>query len=304
MKIIITGGSGFIGKHLTTLLLEKGYEVVILDIVSPSFAKEQNLSIVFHNIDLTREKIPREILTGVHAIVHLAGRSIFCRWSEQIKKEIYDSRVKSVENLVDSCKQLSQKPEVLISASAAGYYGSRGEDDLDESSSAGSDFLSKLCADWEVQTRKADSLGIRTVQIRTAPVLGDGGLLDQMLPIFKLGLGGSIAGGKQWFPWIHIKDIIHIYLFALENRQFQGAVNACSPQLVRQREFAQTLAKVVKRPAFLSTPKWALRLRFGELADALTASQKVRPTKLLYADYQFRFPDLNDALINLLETRD
>lgn len=294
MKIIITGGAGFIGQSLSTALLQRGYKVVIFDLFPP----RENVD--FLKIDLTDGPLEGTILEGVDAIIHLAGRNIFGRWNNKLKNEIYQSRILGTRNLVSSLQNLSQKPRILISASAVGFYGDRGEEKLSESSAPGLDFLAHVCVDWESEARQAETLGIRTVQVRTAPVLGHGGLLAKLLPLYKLGLGGPIGSGRQWFPWIHIQDIINIYIWAMENQTVKGSINACTPQQISNKEFSETLAKVLRRPAFFKIPAPIFWLIFNDLADALSASQKVFTKKLLENGYHFHFPNLKGALEDIL----
>ena len=293
-KVVITGGSGFIGQQLTVALLQKGYEVSIFDLHPPKQG-------AFLKVNLMDENLPGKLFKDVDAIIHLAGTNIFGRWNEQVKKSIYESRILGTRNLVSSLEKLIQRPKVLVSASAVGIYGDRGGEDLYESSTPGSDFLAKVCIDWEKEARQAEKFGLRTVQIRTAPVLGHGGLLSKSLPIYKLGLGGPIGSGRQWFPWIHIQDIVEIYIFAMENEKIQGPVNSCSPQHITNKEFSDTLAKVLHRPAFFKVPKWALKLIFNDLTDFIIASQKVYPKKLVDAGYKFSFPNIKKAIENILK---
>ncbi len=171
---------------------------------------------------------------------------------------------------------------------------------MHEHSLPGNDFLAKVCVDWEKEANRAQSLGVRAVQIRTAPVLGHGGLLGKLLPIYKLCLGGPIASGKQWFPWVHIQDIVGIYLFAMENEHAQGPMNAAAPEHVSNKDFSDTLAKILKKPAFFQVQKWQLKLLLGDLADSIIASQKVSPKKLIDLGYQFAFPNLRQALENII----
>lgn len=300
MKVIITGGSGFIGQALTAALLQKGYRVSILDLIPPPKNDGPlRKQVDFFKVDLM-EELPQELFKDTQAIIHLAGKNLFGRWNKQVKESIYQSRILGTKNLVTVLEKLPERPKVLVSASAVGIYGDRGEEELDESSALSSDFLARVCMDWEKEARVAEKFGVRTVQIRTAPVLGTGGLLSKLLPIYKLGLGGPIASGQQWFPWVHIKDIVNIYIFALENENLKGPVNTCSPEQVRNKEFSSILAKVIKRPHFLRVPKWSLKLLFNDLADFIVASQKVYPKKLLAAGYKFSFPHLKQALENIL----
>ncbi|MDO8635204.1 MAG: TIGR01777 family oxidoreductase, partial [Dehalococcoidia bacterium] len=212
MRVIITGGAGFIGQRLTAALIEKGHQITVLDHHPPSS------EVAFVQVDLAGQELPAELFQNIDAIIHLAGRNIFARWNQQVKKQIYDSRIVGTRGLVKSLAKLARKPEVFISASAVGFYGDRGEENLDESSTQGSDFLAKVCIDWEKEALVAGNYGIRTVQVRTSPVLGAGGLLAKIAPLYKLGLGGPLGSGNHWFPWVHLQDIVNIYVFALENR--------------------------------------------------------------------------------------
>jgi uncharacterized protein (TIGR01777 family) len=292
-KVIITGGSGFIGQHIAAALLKKNCEVYILGLHPPKLGK-------FVRVDLLDKNLDGGLFSGADTIIHLAGTNIFGRWSERKKKLIYESRVSGTRNLVLALEKSTQKPKGFISASAVGFYGNRGDEELQESSLPGTDFLAKVCVAWEKEARQAEKIGLRTVQIRTAPVLGHGGFLGKLLPLYKLGLGGPIGSGRQWFPWIHIKDIADIYVFAMENKQVQGPINACSPERVTNKDFSDTMAKILRRPAFFRMPKWALRLLYNDLADAICASQKVSPKKLANLGYKFSFPNLQGALTNII----
>lgn len=298
MRIIITGGAGFIGQHLTAALLDKGYQIRIADHHPPR--QQTHFAVDFVELDLGNQAPPPDLFRDVDAIIHLAGKNLFGRWNEHVMRQIMDSRVFGTRSLVSALHNLPRKPKAFISASAVGFYGDRGEEDLDESSPPGHDFLAAVCYAWEHESQKAEALGLRSVQVRTAPVLGQGGLLSKLLPAFKLGLGGPIGSGQQWFPWIHLRDIVGIYTLAIENENIQGPVNACSPQNIRNREFTEALSEVLRRPAFVRMPGWALRLVFGDLADSVVTSQKVHPTKLMEAGYDFAFPDIREALRDTL----
>lgn len=294
MKVIITGGAGFIGQNLAKLLKAKGHTVIIWDLKQPEVEDS------FEKLDLVRQEPPLQLLEEVDGIIHLLGKNIFGKWTDKTKKAIYDSRIKSTQNLVSALSKLQQKPSVLISASAVGYYGDRGEEKLTEDSLAGNDFLAKVASDWEKEARKAEALGIRTVQIRTALALGEGGLLEKLTPLYKWGLGGPIGSGTQWFPWVHIQDLISIYAFVLENSKAQGPINTAAPQQMRNKDFSKVLGDVLHRPSFMPTPKFGLRLLYGDFADAITASQRVSSAKLQNLGYRFLFPDLKPALQNIL----
>lgn len=290
MNVIVTGGSGFIGSVLVSALLDKGHQVTVFDHHPP---RQQ---VGFVQLDLVGQELSADLFQGKDAIIHLAGKNIFGYWSQRVKKQIYDSRILGTRSLATSLTRLTSPPRTFISASAVGYYGDRGDEDLTELSPPGNDFLARVCIDWEKETREVDSLGVRSVQVRTAPVLGQDGLLKKVEPFYKLGLGGPLGSGNQWFPWVHLRDIVSIYVFALENEDIRGPVNACSPHLVRNKEFSRTLARVMRRPHLFKTPKWALRLMFGDLADAIMCSQKVHPAVLTKAGYTFAFPDIRKAL--------
>lgn len=293
-KIIITGGSGFIGQHIASLLLQRGDEVVVCDVAPPKRG-------TFVKASMLDKDLSSDLFEGADAVIHLAGTNIFGRWNERKKKALYESRVLGTRTVISALEKTKRPPTVFISASAVGLYGDRGDEELDEQASPGNDFLARVCVDWEKEAGRAQDIGIRTVEIRTAPVLGPGGLLQKMLPVFKMCLGGPLGDGKQWFPWIHIEDIARIYLFAMEHENIRGPFNACSPERVTNREFSDELAGVLRRHAFFKTPRWALRIALGDLADSILASQKVSSQKLIRAGYDFAFPSLREALLELLK---
>jgi len=293
-RITITGGSGFIGQNIAALLLEKSYEVCIVDSRPPLIGR-------FVEADLMSEGLPTEPFEGAESVIHLAGETIFGRWNERKKKAIRKSRTLGTRNLVSTLKRLKQPPASFVCASAVGFYGERGDEELFETSPPGKDFLAHVCIDWENEASQAHDIGIRTVMMRTAPVLGEKGLLQKVLPVYRMGLGGPLGSGTQWFPWIHIRDIAQIYVFAIEHKKIEGPCNACAPEYITNQDFSDALARVLRRPALVKVPKWALRLALGELADSIVASQKVSPKKLIDAGYEFSFPDLEKALVHLLK---
>jgi len=241
-----------------------------------------------------------EILASADAIVNLAGEPIDQRWTEAAKKRIYDSRVDGTRRLVKALVTQSRRPPVLVSASAVGYYGSRGDQTLTESSSPGSDFLARVVVDWEDAAQSAESLGVRVIRLRLGMVLGHGGALAKLLTPFRLGVGGRLASGRQWMSWIHIDDAVNLILFAISYSAIKGAVNATAPQPVTNQEFTDRLAAVLHRPAIFPVPGFALKLLFGEMSEVLLASQRVLPTVAKSAGFSFRYPDLPTALGNLL----
>jgi uncharacterized protein (TIGR01777 family) len=239
-----------------------------------------------------------EALRGVDVVVNLAGEPVSKgRWSAEKKRRIRDSRVIGTRNLVTGLAGLEQKPRVLISASAVGYYGDCGDEELDESSPAGEDFLAQVCADWETEAKAAAELGIRVVCVRIGIVLApDGGALAQMLTPFKLGVGGRLGSGKQWMPWIHIDDLVGIVLHAIGTEQLHGPVNAVSPNPVTNSEFTRTMGRVLHRPTFIPMPKTALRIAMGRMSEILTASQRALPRVAEGSGYVFDYPNLEGAL--------
>ncbi len=293
MKVLISGAAGMVGTEVFLKLAKRGDTVARL---VRSVAAQSGMDIVWDgksgNIDASR-------LEGFDAVVHLAGESIASgRWTEKRKQKIRDSRVIPTEHLSQHLSQLKKPPTVFIVASAIGYYGDRGEEVLDEQSKPGVGFLPDVCQAWEAATRPASENGIRTVNLRFGIILSSkGGALRTMLCPFKMGVGGIIGTGKQYMSWIALDDAVQVILNALSNPALQGPVNAVSPTPVTNREFTETLGKVLVRPTLLPMPAAAARLVLGEMADALLlSSAKVTPKKLTAAGYQFAWPKLEDAL--------
>jgi uncharacterized protein len=292
MKVLITGSSGLIGKALQRSFREKGYEMLL---ASRSEPKNEN-SIYWDAVDGFAQP---ERLEGVDAVVHLAGESISgLRWTDEKKKAIRDSRVLGTRSVVNAISKLQDRPRVLVCASAVGFYGERGDEELTESSAAGDEFLSHVAKEWESEARRAEDAGIRTVLLRSGIVLSkNGGALGTMLTPFKLGVGGVIGSGKQWMSWISLEDEVEIINFAIENENLRGAVNAVSPNPVTNHDFTKTLGDVLYRPTFLPLPEFAVSMIFGEMGDALLlASTKVLPKRLLDAGFQFKYPELKPAI--------
>jgi uncharacterized protein len=246
--------------------------------------------------------IPSELVSGFDAIIHLSGESIAGRWTAAKKARIRDSRVVSTKNLSDALAKSERPPKTFLCASAIGYYGNRGDEILTEESPSGTGFLSEVCGEWEAATHPAANAAIRTVNLRTGLVLSpDGGALTQMLLPFRLGLGGRIGSGCQWWSWIHIEDFVAAVHHILHDNSLRGPVNMTSPNPVTNVEFTRTLAAVLRRPAILPVPAFAARLAFGELADeGLLASARVEPRGLITGGFEFKFPQLGSALQDLL----
>lgn len=294
MKILIGGGSGFIGQCLAQYLLDQGHQVVILARHKPRSLSPQ---LEFFVADLLKpELFDQHWFEGVEAVVNLSGKDIFTFWTKKTKKEIWDSRVRINKNLIDFIAKLKQKPKVFVSASAVGYYGDRGETELEEAASRGKGFLAELCEAWENEARKAEKLGMRSVQVRTAPVLEkSSGILKRILKSFRFGFSFIFGSGNQWFSWIHMNDLVRIYHLAVTDENISGPVNACSPYPVQFRDFMNNLREY-KKTFLITLPAWILRLILQETADVVICSQKMIPAKLLKINFKFSYPHLRDAL--------
>jgi len=298
MNITVTGASGFIGNHLIHELLDAGHSIHAL-------GRKRNASLPqavrFSEWRSAESEPPSEALATADAIVYLAGESVAQRWTPDVKQRIRGSRVDGTQNLVNALAKQSRRPRVLVCASAIGYYGSRGDEVLTETSAPGSDFLAQVVIDWEQAARQAEALGIRVVPLRFGVVLGKGGgALAKMLPPFRLGLGGRLASGQQWMSWIHVDDVIAMIRFSLDNSAARGPMNATSPHPVRNAEFTEQLAAALHRPAIFPVPKFALKTLVGEMAEVILASQRVLPEAAQSAGFQFQHPELRPALVRLL----
>ena len=297
MRALITGATGFIGRRL----LEQVDEPVVLS-RDPASAKQKLGKIEAFAWDLMSGSPPAEAFRDVSAVFHLAGEPVAeGRWNADKKRRIMDSRKVGTANLVKGLEQLSRRPPVLVSGSAVGYYGSRGDEVLDESSPPGDDFLAEVCKEWEQASQRATSFGMRVVNPRIGIVLGaGGGALSKMLLPFKLGLGGRLASGAQWMPWIHLDDLVGLFLHAAMHPEVSGPMNAVAPNPVTNREFTRVLAAAVHRPAIFPVPGAMLKLAVGEFAQVLLASQRVVPRVAERTGYQFRFPELSGAFQAIL----
>lgn len=298
MKILITGGTGFIGKSLCRALLAQGHDVTVFSRQPEDRVRSLCGASVSAMSDL--RSLPAEI--RYDAVINLAGEGIADRrWSEARKQQLWDSRIGVTGRLIDLIAGMEERPKVLLSGSAVGYYGNRGDAVLDESADPGEDFSHRLCAAWESEARRAEGLGLRTCIIRTGLVVGPGGgFLSRMLPMFKLGLGGPIGDGKQWMSWIHVDDHIGLTLRLLNDSSANGIYNATAPNPVSNREFTRCLAQVLGRPAFLPAPAALLSLALGEMAQLLLGGQRVLPKRLMELGFEFRYPHLQEALEDAL----
>lgn len=297
MNIVLTGASGFIGRRLIARLLRDGHSLHAIGRRRPGGPADMK----FSRWDASGGLVPVEALQSADAIVNLAGEPIAQRWNAEARKRIRDSRVAGTRSLVTAIEGLRQRPQILVSASAIDYYGQRGEEILEEESASGSGFLPQLCVDWESEARAAGNLGLRVAMIRTGIVLGrDGGALKQMLPPFRLGVGGPLASGQQWMSWIHLDDLVEIIVFLLGRSDVYGPVNATSPNPVRNADFTKSLGRALGRPAILPVPKFALKLILGEVAEVAVGSKRVLPKVLQGAGFEFRYPEIGDALRNAI----
>jgi len=286
MRVAVTGATGLIGSALVEALTARGDEVTAL-------SRSTNWP------DPKADPPPADVTAGLDAVVHLLGEQIAQRWTDDAKREIRDSRVLSTRNLVTRLGELpeGERPRVLVSQSGAGWYGHRGDERLDESRPAGDDFLARLSADWEAEARRAEEHGVRVVVNRTGVVLSpSGGALEKMLPFFKLGIGGPVAGGKQYVPWVHLDDVVGAILFELDTEAARGPVNVTAPEPATNRDFSKALGRVLRRPAIAPVPALAVKALYGEMADIVTTGQRAVPARLTELGYEFRRPELEDAL--------
>jgi uncharacterized protein (TIGR01777 family) len=294
-KIVLTGGSGFIGTQLTQKLLDEGYSVCIFDIAPP---KIKDSRVTFVRINMLIDEIPQNEISGSFGVIHLAGAPIFHRWTASYKKEIIDSRIVSTEKIVTAIGRCAIAPSVFVCASAVGYYGDS-DNLLNEESAQGKDFLAEVCARWEEEAQKATLYNVRVVTLRTAHVLGNGGMLGVLVPLFKKWIGGYFGKGSQYMPWVHYQDIISLYLFALTH-PLSGPYNTASGVPITQKEFMNILAKEVRSPIVWRIPLFAVRLLYGEFSQVFTISQKVSSQKIKNEGYVFQYEDLGKALKNIL----
>lgn len=297
MNILVTGASGLIGSALVPSLTEAGHTVTRLTRSQP---RPDERAIPW---DPMRGPLDASALVGIEAVVHLAGETIAQRWTSEVKARIRDSRVKGTQVLCEALARMPMPPKTLVSASAIGYYGDRGEEVLTEESAAGRGFLAEVCRAWEAATEPARDRGIRVVPLRSGVVLSTaGGALAKMLPPFRLGMGGMLGSGKQYMSWVALDEAISIIHHALTTESLQGPTNAVSPNAVTNQEFTKALGKVLGRPTVIPMPAFAARLMFGEMADELLlASARVQPARLMASGYRFRYPDLTAALRYLLK---
>jgi len=301
VRVLVTGASGLIGSALCDTLLARGDEVVGLS-RDPERARGTNPKVAWHAWEPTLERPPADAFAGVDGVVNLIGERIDQRWTDEAKKRILETRRTATHNLVQAIAGLEQRPKVLVSQSAVGYYGDRGDAIVDESSGPGESFDSKVVQEWEKAAREIESSGVRLAILRSGQVLdAGGGMLAELLTPFKLGVGGPLAGGGQYLSWIHLDDEVGILLWALENEKVSGIVNATSPNPATNRAFSKALGRALGRPAVMPVPGLVLDLKFGsEFGRVLRGGQRVVPRRALDLGYEFKHPDLDEAVESLL----
>ena len=294
MRILVAGGTGFIGRRLCRSLGESGHEIVVLS-RKEGRAPEGAARVVAGHADWS------DAVEGAGAIVNLTGAGVADRrWTERRRNEILDTRLQSTRRLVEAIRRAKRKPEVLVNASGVGYYGDRGAEMLNETSSPGGGFLARVCLAWEAEAAKAEEAGARAVFARIGVVLGaEGGALPRMLPPFRLGVGGPLGSGRQYMSWIHAADAAALLRFAVEKRELHGPMNVCAPSPATNREFSRALASALGRPCLFVVPGLVLRAALGEMSSLLLESQRAEPAAAKAAGFAFRFPELGAALKDL-----
>ena len=299
MKITLTGATGLIGSRLVRALKARGDEVTVLS-RNPAKAREA-LGVDAVGWDPMAGPAPAAALLDRDAVVHLAGENVAQRWSDDAKRAIRESREIGTRNLVAGLRDAEPRPTALVASSAVGYYGKHGDERVGEDTPAGDDFLAEVCVTWEREAAAARDLGLRVVHIRTGVVLdAGGGALAKMLPFFKLGVGGPVAGGDQYLPWIHADDVVGLYLAALDGRDWDGPVNGTAPEPVTNAEFSKALGRALHRPAFAPVPGFAVALLYGDMAEIVTEGQRAVPNRAEALGYGFAHPDLDEALRDAL----
>lgn len=302
MRVLVTGATGFIGRALVMRLLRSGHEVTAWVRSKESARAKLGSEVALVGPQDGAEGALERVVTRADAVVNLAGEPIIGpRWTKARKAALLASRVDVTRAIVDGLASSGGRPRVLVSASAIGFYGSRGDEVLDEQSTPGSDFLADICTAWEAEAERARTQGVRLAIVRIGVVLGaGGGALSKMLPPFKLGAGGPIASGKQWMSWIHLEDLVEALVCAVEDERYEGVINGVGPNPVRNSELTRALGRALHRPAFMPVPSFALKLAFGEASATLLGSQRVLPKTLLGLGFRFRHPTIESALADIV----
>lgn len=302
-RVTLTGATGLLGTRLVRALRERGDEVTVLS-RDPDRAREAlGGDIQAHAWDPSAGRAPAEALAGRDAVVHLAGENVAQRWSEAAKRRILESRELGTRHLVEGLRAAEPRPAVLVSSSAVGYYGPHGDEPLPEDTPPGDDFLARVCVAWEREAQAAEALGVRVVRVRTGVVLDkSGGALGKMLPFFKAGIGGPVAGGRQLMPWVHAGDVVGIFLRAVEDPGWSGAVNATAPEPVSNTAFSKALGRALHRPAVAPVPAIAIQLLYGDMSEIVTKGQNAIPKRTVELGYRHAHPDLDEALRSALRS--
>ena len=298
MRVTVTGATGRVGRRLVAALRQRGDEVTALS--RDADRAQELLGVEAFAWNMKEEAAPKQALAGRDAVVHLAGEDVGQRWSKDVKAEILETRERGTRNVVHAIFDTEPRPKALICASASGYYGAHGDEIVDEQTPPGRDWLAEVVGRWERQAETA-KIGTRTVVVRTGVVLDvGGGALAKMLPYFKAGVGGPVGGGDQYLPWIHLDDLVGIYLAAIDNPTFEGPVNAAAPEPVTNRTFSKALGRALGRPAVAPVPGLALKLLYGEMSQIVLTGQRMVPGRVAELGYEFRHPDLDEALRDAL----
>ncbi|HET8950319.1 MAG TPA: TIGR01777 family oxidoreductase [Solirubrobacteraceae bacterium] len=302
-RVTVTGATGMLGSRLVRALRERGDEVTVLSRSAERARAAFGDDVEAHAWDLTAGAAPVEALAGRDAVVHLAGEQVGQRWTDASKRRILESRELGTRHLVEGLRAAEPRPAVLVSSSAVGYYGPHGDEELPEDTPPGDDFLARVCIAWEREARAAEALGMRVVIVRTGVVLDkDGGALGKMLPFFKAGVGGPVAGGRQMMPWVHADDVAGIYLRAIDDAGWSGPVNAAAPRPVTNKAFSKALGRALHRPAIAPVPAFGLQLLYGDMSEIVTKGQNAVPRRTLELGYSHEHPDLDEALRSALRS--
>jgi len=303
MNVFMTGGTGFVGTYLTKRLIAEGHKVTIL--TQPLGSAALKLSgLAYADGNPTVKGLWQDSVKEHDVIINLAGASIFSRWTPQQKKILLESRIETTRNLVSALPD-NAKNITFFSTSAVGYYGFHEDEELSENMPAGNDFLARLAYDWEQEALRAKDKGARVVITRFGIVLGkSGGALGQMIPLFKYFLGGPLGNGRQWFSWVHMHDLVEAFIFLLQHKEINGAVNLCSPQPLRNVDLARAIGKILHRPSFMPAPGFMIKLILGEFGSVLLKGQRVIPSRLLEAGFQFKYANIEEALRSIIMKND
>jgi uncharacterized protein len=296
MNVTVTGATGLIGTAIVNALLERGDAVTVLS-RDPERARAALGDVEAHAWQPLQEPAPAAALSGRDAVVHLVGENVAQRWTDESRRAIHGSREVGTRNLVAGIGAAEPRPAALVSASAVGYYGPRGDEPVTEDAAPGDDFLAGVCVAWEREASGAAGHGLRVAILRTGVVLDpEGGALARMLPFFRLGIGGPVAGGHQYLSWIHADDVVGLYLAAVGDAAWHGPINATAPEPVTNRDFSRALGRALHRPAFAPVPGLAVRALYGDMAEIVSTGQRAVPTRALERGYAFRHTDLERAL--------